>query len=50
MADTDGGQTVNPVWEEELSNYINFLYEHGVHKEGIRHMTQEIPAKLLDVY
>ena len=30
MADTDGGQVINPVWEKEMADYINFFYEHGI--------------------
>ena len=49
MIDTDSGQTVNPVWEEEIADYINFLYEHGIPEEAIRFMTQEVPSRLLNV-
>lgn len=49
MADTDGGQVINPVWEKEMADYINFFYEHGISEEAVKHMTQEIPARLLSV-
>lgn len=47
MTDTDGGQPVNPLWEDEMAQCIAFLRAQGVPEEGIRHMTHTLPARLL---
>lgn len=49
MCDTDGGQVQNPAWELALGEYVQYLADNGVSEADIKHMTQEIPAWLLDV-
>ena len=49
MVDTDGGQTENPFWEVALEQYMQYLADHGVPEEQIRHMTHTIPAGLLGI-
>lgn len=49
MVDTDGGQVENPHWELALEEYMQYLADHGIPMEQIRHMTHTIPAKLLGI-
>lgn len=49
MVDTDGGQTENPFWEIALEEYMQYLADHGIPEEQIRHMTHTIPAGLLGI-
>lgn len=47
MVDTDGGQVENPHWELAMEEYMQYLADHGISEEQIRHMTHTIPARLL---
>ena len=49
IAATDGGQPVNPPWDSELRDYIGRLSAHLASPEAVRHMTAELPAKLLGI-
>ena len=49
MCDTDGGQTENPNWEIAMRQYMQYLLDHGIPEEQIRHMTHTIPAQLLGI-
>ncbi|MBP2032867.1 hypothetical protein J2Z42_001546 [Clostridium algifaecis] len=44
---TDGGQVENPVWSEELYEYVSFLKNSGLSEEAINNMTKKYPAKML---
>lgn len=44
---TDGGQVENPVWSEELYEYVSFLKNSGLSAEAINNMTKKYPAKML---
>lgn len=44
---TDGGQTENPHWELALSEYIQYLLDHGIPQEHVYHMTHTIQSRLL---
>lgn len=46
---TDGGQTVNPIWSQAWLEYLEYFYAQGVPDSVIRHMTRELPAKLLNI-
>lgn len=47
MVSTDGGQVENPYWEDALSQYIQYLFDHGIPENEIYHMTHTIQADLL---
>ena len=47
MVCTDGGQVENPHWEDALSQYIQYLSDHGIPEHEIFHMTHTIQAGLL---
>lgn len=47
MVCTDGGQVENPYWENALSQYIQYLFDHGIPENEIYHMTHTIQADLL---
>lgn len=47
MVDTDGGQVENPHWELALQEYMQYLFDRGVSREQLWHMTHVIPARLL---
>lgn len=47
LISTDGGQTENPNWEIALQEYLQYLSDHGIPEEHIRHMSQTTPAGLL---
>lgn len=49
MVDTDGGQVENPHWELAMEEYMQYLADHGIPMEQIRHMTHTIPAGLLGI-
>lgn len=49
IVSTDAGQTENPLWSQELFNYISFLHKAGLTDEAIDKMTKENPAKLLNL-
>ena len=49
MCDTDGGQTENPNWEIAMQIYMQYLLDHGIPEDQIRHMTHTIPAQLLGI-
>ena len=49
MCDTDGGQTENPNWEIAMQQYMQYLADHGIPEDQIRHMTHTIPAQLLGI-
>jgi hypothetical protein len=46
---TDCGQIENPPWSEAISQYIDYLTDHGVAQHEIDWMTRSLPAKLLDM-
>ena len=47
MVSTDGGQVENPHWEIALSQYIQYLSDHGISQGEIHYMTHTIQANLL---
>jgi len=49
MCDTDGGQTENPNWEIAMEQYMQYLLDHGIPEEQVRHMTHTIPCRLLGI-
>jgi hypothetical protein len=49
IVSTDAGQIENPLWSEELLDYIVFLRKSGVSEKAIDKMTKENPAKLLEL-
>lgn len=49
MVSTDGGQVENPLWEEALRQYVNYLAQNGIPENEIRYMTRGIQAWLLDL-
>lgn len=49
MADTDGGQTENPRWENALYEYVQYLTEHGISADAVYYMTRTIPYRLLGI-
>ena len=49
MISTDGGQTENPNWEIAYAQYMQYMADHGVTEEALRHMTRGIQTQLLDL-
>ena len=49
MVDTDGGQVENPHWEIALQQYMQYLFDHGISRDQLRYMTQDIAANLLGI-
>ena len=49
MVSTDGGQVNNPLWEEALRQYVDYLAQNGIPENEIRYMTRSIQAWLLDL-
>ncbi len=49
MGSTDGGQVENPLWEEALRQYVDYLAQNGIPENEIRYMTRGIQAWLLDL-
>ena len=49
MVDTDGGQVENPHWEIALQQYMQYLFDHGIPRDQLRYMTQDIAANLLGI-
>ncbi|MFP3121872.1 DUF6282 family protein [Ectobacillus funiculus] len=49
IVSTDGGQVENPIWSQALTEYIQYLADHGVPNHALDMMTKETPAKLLDL-
>ncbi|MHC6179796.1 DUF6282 family protein [Clostridium sp. JNZ X4-2] len=47
IVSTDAGQIENPLWSEELLDYVMFLRKSGVPEKVIDKMTKENPAELL---
>ncbi|MEY7998758.1 DUF6282 family protein [Clostridium sp. Mt-5] len=47
IVSTDAGQVENPLWSEELLDYILFLHKSGLSDKAIDKMTKEYPSKLL---
>ncbi|MDF2961317.1 MAG: hypothetical protein K0S39_3052 [Paenibacillus sp.] len=46
---TDGGQIELPPWSRMITEYIQYLADHGVAMDAIQTMTKLTPAKLLDL-
>lgn len=46
---TDGGQAVNPPWEEEAQDTMEFLLQRGISANTILQMTHKNPAALLGI-
>jgi len=46
---TDGGQIELPPWSAMITEYIQYLADHGIAEEAIELMTKRTPAKLLDL-
>lgn len=44
---TDGGQTQNPVWSEAWKRYLDFMHKSGLPGGAIKHMSCDVPARLL---
>ena len=49
MVDTDGGQTENPHWEIAMGMYMQYLLDNGIPEEHVRHMTHDLPCRLLGI-
>lgn len=49
IVSTDGGQVENPIWSQALTQYIQYLTDHGVSDYAIETMTKKTPAKMLDL-
>ncbi|WP_153723669.1 DUF6282 family protein [Sporosarcina cascadiensis] len=49
LVSTDGGQVENPFWEDALEEYITFLMANQIPVQHITYMTQELPARLLNL-
>lgn len=44
---SDLGQQENPLWQRGMQEYLDYLVQHGVTDQQIRHMCQQQPAALL---
>ena len=49
MVDTDGGQVENPHWEIAMQAYMQYLLDNGIPEEHVRHMTHDLPCRLLGI-
>lgn len=46
---TDCGNPILPPWEETMRQYLQFMVDHGIKPQMLRHMTRTTPAWLLDL-
>jgi hypothetical protein len=44
---SDGGQTQNPIWSDSWRQYLEFMHRAGLPSHAIKHMSCDVPARLL---